>query len=93
MEWGTGIAWTAGQALAAAAMGFMPQTERSTYYDKILGLIRRRSTMKVRDIQQHIRGALRSSEIKDLLAQFVQAGEIEWTADGYRAIKHSTKIV
>jgi hypothetical protein len=38
--------------------------------------------MKVRDIQMFIRGSLRSAEIKDLLAQLVEAGAIEWTADG-----------
>ena len=84
IEWGTGLARTAGEALATAAMGYVPSNERSTYYDKILGLIRRRGTAKVRDIQHHAHGALRSSEIKDLLAQLVEAGEIEWTADGYR---------
>ena len=88
MEWGAGIAWTAGQALAMAAVEFLPQSERGVYGDKILGLIRRRGTMKVRDIQMFIRGSLRSAEIKDLLAQLVEAGAIEWTADGYRAVKN-----
>jgi hypothetical protein len=36
-----------------------------------------------------IRGALRSAEIKDLLAQSVEAGFIEWSADGYRVVKRS----
>jgi hypothetical protein len=88
MEWGAGIAWTAGQALAMAAVEFVPQSERGVYGDKILGLIRRRGTMKVRDIQMFIRGSLRSAEIKDLLAQLVEAGAIEWTVDGYRAVKN-----
>jgi hypothetical protein len=88
MEWGAGIAWTAGQALAMAAVEFVPQSERVVYGDKILGLIRRRGTMKVRDIQMFIRGSLRSAEIKDLLGQLVEAGAIEWTAEGYRAVKN-----
>jgi hypothetical protein len=88
MEWGAGVAWTAGRALAMAAVEFVPQSERGVYGDKILGLIRRRGTMKVRDIQMFIRGSLRSAEIKDLLAQLVEAGAIEWTADGYRAVKN-----
>ena len=88
MEWGAGIAWTAGQALAMAAVEFVPQSERGVYGDKILGLIRRRGIMKVRDIQMFIRGSLRSAEIKDLLAQLVEAGAIEWTADGYCAVKN-----
>jgi len=86
MEWGAGIAWTAGQALATAAMEYLPENERGTYVDKIAGLIeRRRSVMKVRDIQQYVRGRLRSGEIKDILAQLVEAGVIERAEDGYRS--------
>jgi hypothetical protein len=87
MEWGVAIAWTAGQALAETAMQFIPENERSIYGDKIVRLIRRRGKMKVRDIQIYISGRLRSSEIKDILAQRIETGEIEWTVEGYRTIK------
>ena len=87
MEWAVGVSWTASQALAKAATEFGPENERSAFGDKILGLIRRRGTAKVRDVQQYVRGALYSREIKDLLAQFVEAGLIEWTLDGYRIVK------
>jgi hypothetical protein len=40
--------------------------------------------MKPRDIQMFIRGRIKSAEIKDILAQLVEAGEIERTPDGYR---------
>ena len=86
MEWGVAVAWTAGLDLARAAEAFMPENERSAFGDKILRLIRRRGTAKVRDIQQYLRGALRSAEIKDLLKQFVEADLIVWTADGYRLV-------
>ena len=86
IEWGVGVAWTAGRALAAAAQDFLPQNERSEMADKILSYIRRRHTsVKPRDIQQFIRGRLRSREIKDILAQLVEAGEVEWSDDGYRS--------
>jgi hypothetical protein len=86
IEWGVGMAWTAGQALAEAAQDFLPQNERSEMADKILGYVRRRPTsVKPRDIQQFIRGRLRSREIKDILAQLVEAGEVEWSDDGYRS--------
>jgi hypothetical protein len=91
MDWAIGLAWTAGEALANAAIDYVPATERSIFADKILGLIRRRGTLKLRDIQQFVRGALRSAEIKDLLLQFVEAGEIEWTHDGYRVIQKPHK--
>jgi hypothetical protein len=86
IEWGVGMAWTAGQALAEAAQDFLPQNERSEMADKILSYVRRRPTsVKPRDIQQFIRGRLRSREIKDILAQLVEAGEVEWSGDGYRS--------
>ena len=84
MEWGCGLSWTAGLALAKAAEAFVPGNERSAFGDKILRLIRRRGTAKVRDIQMYLRGTLRSGEIKDLLRQFIEADLIEWTARGYR---------
>jgi Bifunctional DNA primase/polymerase, N-terminal len=86
IEWGIGVAWTAGLVLANTAMDYTPESERRTWGDKIRELIGRRGPLKVRDIQQHIRSALRSAEIKDILAQSVEAGFIEWTADGYRQI-------
>lgn len=92
MEWGAGISWTCGLALANAAMDYVPGNERRDWGDKILSLIKRRGTAKVPDIQMHIHGALRSAEIKDLLNQFVEAGLIEWTADGYRMAKGRTDV-
>ncbi len=83
MEWGAGIAWTAGKALATAAQDFLPQNERGELTDKIARLIRRRGLLKVRDIQQYLRGRTRSPEIKDILGQLVEADEIEWTGQGY----------
>jgi hypothetical protein len=89
IEWGIGVAWTAGLALANTAMNYMPENERRNWGDKILALIERRGPLKVRDIQQHIRSALRSAEIKDILAQSVEAGFIQWTADGYQTVQKS----
>ena len=89
IDWAINVAWTAGLALANTAMDYTPETERRTWSNKIFVLIERHGTLKVRDIQMFIRGALRSAEIKDLLAQSVEAGFIEWTADGYRVVKRS----
>jgi hypothetical protein len=89
IDWGIGVAWIASLALANAAMDYMPENERRTWSDKLCALIERRGPQKVRDIQMFIRGALRSAEIKDMLAQSVEAGFIEWTIDGYRIVKRS----
>jgi len=89
IDWAIGVAWTAGLALANTAMDYTPETERRAWSNKIVALIERRGTLRVRDIQIYIRSALRSAEIKDLLAQSVEAGFIEWTVDGYRIVKKS----
>jgi hypothetical protein len=85
VQWGVGIAWSAGQSLAAKAVDYLPDNDRSEFAGKIVALIRRRDRpLKPRDIQMFIRGRLKSAEIKDILGQLVEAGEIEWSADGYR---------
>ena len=83
MEWGAGLAWTATQALANAAQDFLPQNERGEITEKILGYVQRRHPVKPRDIQQFLSGRLRSREIKDILKQLDEAGEIEWDAQGW----------
>src|SRR5262252_2141094 len=81
---GAGVAWTAGQALAAAAQDFLPQNERGEMTEKILAYVRRKHPLKPRDIQQFLKGRLRSKEIKDILSQLVEAGEVEWQGDEYQ---------
>ena len=84
IEWGVGVAWTAGQALAEAAQDFLPQNERGEMTEKILAYVRRKYPVKPRDIQQFLKGRLRSKDIKDILSQLVEAGEVEWQGDEYQ---------
>ena len=84
IEWGVAVAWTAGQALAEAAQDFLPQNERGEMTEKILAYVRRKHPVKPRDIQQFLKGRLRSKDIKDILSQLVEAGEVEWQGDEYQ---------
>ena len=84
IEWGVGVSWTAGQALATAAQDFLPQNERGEMTEKILAYVRRKNPVKPRDIQQFLKGRLRSKDIKDILSQLVEAGEVEWQGDEYQ---------
>ena len=79
MTWAAELAWKAGQAMADAVVDQVPQTDRGEFADKLLAIIRRRGTVKVRDIQMCIRGRLRSAEIKDIVRQLIEAGEVECT--------------
>jgi hypothetical protein len=73
--------------MAAAVVDQVPQTDRGEFADKLLAIIQRRGTVKVKDIQTHIRGRLRSAEIKDIIRQLIEAGKVGCTPDGqYRAI-------
>jgi hypothetical protein len=82
MQWAASLAWVAGQAMAGAVIDIVPQNERGAFVDKLLEIIRRRGTVRARDIQQAIKGRLRSSEIKDIVRQLIEAGEVECLPDG-----------
>jgi hypothetical protein len=84
IQWGIDLAWTTGTRLLEKVQDFLPRNERSELTAKILGYIRRRNPVKPRDIQQFMRGRLRTPEIKDILRQLHEAGEIEWTDQGYQ---------
>jgi hypothetical protein len=84
IEWGAGIAWTTMHATAVRMLDFLPHNERSQMTAKIAGYIRRHGPVKIRNIQQLLKGRLRSQEIKDILAQLVEAGEIVKAGDEYR---------
>jgi hypothetical protein len=92
MEWGASISWASGQGVVAAAMNYTPGNERRGWYDKILTFIERRGTVKTRDYQTHISGALNSREIKDILSQLELAGHIVKTKDGYQAKKTGNDV-
>jgi hypothetical protein len=92
MTWAATLAWQAGQAIIAAVADRMPETERGVFAEKLLDIIRRRNGVKARDIQQAIKGRLRSAEIKDIVRQFIEAGEVECSLDGmYRAVVPPTQ--
>ena len=82
MTWAAELAWKAGQAMADAIVDQVPQTDRGEFVDKLLEIIRRRGPVKPRDIQMYIRGRLKSAEIKDIVRQMIEAGEVECTLDG-----------
>jgi hypothetical protein len=82
MEWGAGVAWAATSSLATMALDHLPANERSEMTAKIAGV----GPMKPRDIQQFLKGRLNSREIKDILGQLVEAGNIENTDQGYRPV-------
>ena len=77
MEWGRDLVWECGQSLARASAKYMAENERQAWNNRIVRLIQRRRVIKPREVQQYVRGALRSADIKDILAGLVEAGEIE----------------
>jgi hypothetical protein len=93
MEWGVGIARLTGLGMAAVMQDYLPRNERSEITDKIASYIRRKGPVKPRDIQQFIKGRLRSPEIKDIVGQLVEAGEVEWNGQGYQQVSVAAAVV
>lgn len=77
MEWGRDVAHACGRRLAAESKVFMAENDRQSWSNRVLRIIQHRGTASVRTIQQGIRGALRSQEVKDILASLVEAGSVD----------------
>lgn len=77
MEWGRDVALACGRALASEAHSYMAENDRQSWSNRILRIVQQRGTASVRVIQQAIRGALKGSEIKDIISGLVESGAIE----------------
>jgi hypothetical protein len=85
MRWGISVAETACQAMQEASQNFMRQTERGDLAAKLAMLVRRRTHMTVRQIQQHVRSRYSSVEIRRVMSELVETGEFELDGRSYRA--------
>ncbi len=77
VEWGRDVVHTATLAMAEEAMSHMAENERQSWHNRISRLIERRRVVTIREIQQYIRCALRSADLKDILSNLCEAGSIE----------------
>jgi hypothetical protein len=86
VHWGAGIAWTTGQQLCFGAQSVTPVTERNKWVDRLINYVRARSMLgksaTVRTFQQHIRCGLRAKEIREIIAELVQTGQLQQQPDG-----------
>ena len=83
MEWGAGIAWTSSQSMATDMLEFLPENERSQMTKRIAAYVKRRGPVKVKHIQQFLKGRLKSGDIKDILSQLVESGSADMSTDGW----------
>lgn len=84
MEWAAQLAWAATFAMANKILDIVPKNERSEYARKIVSFVKRRGPVKVRDIQNQLRSAIKSPEIKAILGELVEMGSIETDGKEYR---------
>jgi hypothetical protein len=86
VHWGTGIAWIAGKQLYLGAQGVTPATERGKWIERLLNYVRARNLIgkpaTVRGFQQHIRCKLKAAEVREMVAQLVQIGQLQQQVDG-----------
>jgi len=84
--WGAGIAWTAGQQLCFGAQSVTPVTERGKWIDRLISYIRARNLLgkpaTVRTFQQHIRCGLKAKDVREIIADLVQTGQLQQQLDG-----------
>lgn len=77
VEWGRDIALPCGLQLAKEAKLHMAENDRQAWSNRILELVRKHGQASPRVIQQKVRGALKSAEIKDILEGLCEAGAVE----------------
>lgn len=76
-QWAKALALQSAEAMIKGARDNMAENDRQRWVNRIAFIIRRKGSAKMRDIQQAMKGALKSQDIKDMLAQLEEAGQIE----------------
>jgi hypothetical protein len=89
MQWGAGLSRTAGLAVAEKVLGHVPGNDRSEISAKIASYIRRKAKetqepVLVKHVQQFLKSTLKSPEIRGIVAQLVERGEIQVAGGGYK---------
>jgi hypothetical protein len=86
VHWGAGIAWIAARQTYFGAQGVTPMTDRGDWIKRLKGYVRSRNMTgkpaNIRTFQQHIRCKLKAAEVRDMVAQLIQIGELEQGTDG-----------
>jgi hypothetical protein len=83
MEWGANVAHVAITAMMEQSANNLTQTPRGMFVDRLIHMIQRHGSISRRDLQRHVRGRYRTSEVNDMLSQAIEAGLIIKTASGY----------
>lgn len=92
ITWGRDVALLSARAMAGEAADFIADNERHAHANRIVRMIKDRGELRIRDIQATFRGALKSSEIKDIVAGLVEGGHVE-QFDATDPKRHTTKVV
>jgi uncharacterized protein DUF3987/bifunctional DNA primase/polymerase-like protein len=86
MRWGAGIAWIAGQQLCLGAQSVTPVTERGKWVERLISYVRARNLVgkpaTIRTFQQHIRCKLKATDVREMIAQLTQIGQLQQQSDG-----------
>ena len=77
MIWGATVALASAQAMIEGARDRMAENDRQRWSNRILDVIKKKGTARPRDIQMAVKGALRSSDVKDMLATMIESGRVE----------------
>lgn len=77
-----GPPFTAAQHAYVGAWMHIAENERQAWSNRVMRLVEKRGTVSRREIQMHLRGALKAAELKDILDALIEAGRITVPAAG-----------
>jgi hypothetical protein len=77
MNWGAALALQSADAMIEGARDRISETVRGKWVNRIIAIIKKKGTCKVKDIQNAIRSEIRSAEIKEIIADLVESGRVE----------------
>lgn len=95
MAWGASLAVKSAKAMIEGARDRIAENDRQRWTNRVLEILKKKRPAKIKDIQQGIRGALRSNELKDILASLVESERVEivQVSDGRSETKKQTAFL
>lgn len=77
MLWGASLAVRSVKAMIEGARDRIAENDRQRWTNRIVQVIKHRGVARIRDIQMSIKGALRSNDLKDIIASLVESERVE----------------
>lgn len=88
IKWASELSMKSSVDMSVESRNYIHENDRQRWFNTIYGVIKKRRSVSIREIQQHLRGALKSGDIKDIMASLIESGEVECRQEG-RCVEYS----